>query len=241
MSKSTTSQEHSGRVSFLRHSAWVGPEDFDSPINIVGCGAVGSHVAVAIAKMGAHKFQLWDADVVENHNLSNQAYDMEHVGMPKVLALEQVLKRFNPHITVTTHERFFYTKDDADLLDGPLVIATDNMSSRMDLVDAFNLNLDVSGVFEIRLGFDYGECHVIDNLDFEAVKVWKNTLKPDSEVPDGPCNQRICTTLVQLTSAYLAHQIAHAHAVSRQQVAWEFDKRMVFSMKDRLMIRSINN
>lgn len=74
-------------VSFLRHAGWVGPEDLNDTLTIIGCGAVGSNLALIAAKMGFHEFDLWDADIVEPHNLANQAYDVEHIGMKKVAAL----------------------------------------------------------------------------------------------------------------------------------------------------------
>jgi len=98
-------------VSFLRHSGWVGPEDFTEPLNIIGTGAVGSHVAVLAARMGFHKFRLWDHDLVEPHNLANQVFDHNHIGMPKVEAVKDVLTRFNPAIMVETHQKFFESND----------------------------------------------------------------------------------------------------------------------------------
>ena len=64
------------QVSFLRHAGWVGPEDLTTPLVIIGCGAVGSHVALCAAKMGFSNFILFDADVVEAHNLPNQTYEI---------------------------------------------------------------------------------------------------------------------------------------------------------------------
>ena len=66
-----TTEEVEESVSFLRHAGWVGPEDLTDTINIIGCGATGSHIALAAAKAGFHSFQLWDADIVENHNADN--------------------------------------------------------------------------------------------------------------------------------------------------------------------------
>ena len=123
-------------VSFLRHAGWISPEDLQDTLTIVGCGAVGSHFALIAAKMGFHNFSLWDADIVEDHNLPNQAYDVEHIGKKKVEALAEVLKRFNPEVQIETHDTFF-TKENKDEIFGPLVIATDTMSSRQDFVDVF--------------------------------------------------------------------------------------------------------
>jgi tRNA A37 threonylcarbamoyladenosine dehydratase len=115
------------QVSFLRAAGWVTPEDLAFPLIIIGCGAVGSNVALCAAKMGFTNFILWDKDEVEAHNLPNQTYEISHIGMPKVQALEEVLKRFNPEVRVESHNSFF-TEAHASALQGFVVIATDNLS-----------------------------------------------------------------------------------------------------------------
>jgi len=227
------------QVSFLRHSGWIGPEELTEPLNIIGCGAVGSNAALLAGKMGFHKFNLWDADHVEPHNLSNQAYDIQHVGQLKVKSLQHVLKRFNPAIEVNTFNKFFFTEEDKKHLCGPLIVATDSMSSRQDIYDAFYMNTQISGVFEVRLGFDYGECNIIDNTNPIQCLSWKDTLVDDSEVPDGPCNLRMCTTLVQLVCSYAVHSICSRYVAAKQNDIWSYSPKTMFSLTDRLNINSI--
>lgn len=225
-------------VSFLRHSGWIGPEELDRALNIVGCGAVGSHIALLAAKMGFHRFRLWDGDSVEPHNLANQVYDVEHIGMYKTDALQHVLKRFNPAVQIEKFSTFFESKEDSKLVQGPLVIATDSMKSRKDILQTFRLNIDVYGVFEARLGFDYGEVHIIDNMNSQSCREWKETLLNDSEVEEGPCNLRMCTTLVQLVSSYLVHQICNKF-VQRDRTKWKYKPKTCFSLSDELKIVSL--
>lgn len=217
------------KVSFLRHAGWVGPEDLNETLTIIGCGAVGSNLALIAAKMGFHNFSLWDADIVEPHNLPNQAYDVEHIGMKKVAALEAVLKRFNPSVSVKTHDRHF-TSADKDEVVGPMVIATDTMSSRRDFYDAFYLNAQIDHVYEIRLGFDYGELNVVDTADPQECDSWLRSLRDDSEVPDGPCNLRICTTLVLLVSSYAVHTLCARYAAERAGEEWSRNIKTMFNL-----------
>lgn len=225
-------------VSFLRHSGWVSPQDLTETLNIIGCGAVGSNLALLAAKMGVHRFRLWDVDEVEPHNLPNQAFEPEHVGQKKVEALAAVLRRFNPEIEVEIHTSFF-TIDNKDQLDGPLVIATDTMKSRKEIYNAFYLNPNVSHVFEIRLGFDYGELHVIDNLDPDACDRWNRMLVNDEDVPEGPCNQRICTTLVLLISSYAVHTLCAKYVAESAGETWEPKSRTMFELKPELQIYAL--
>lgn len=217
------------KPNFLRHSGWVGTEDLIKTLVVIGCGAVGSHVALFAAKMGFTNFVLFDADVVEAHNLPNQTYEPSHIGMKKVEALQAVIQRFNPEAHVTVYDRFF-VEADASLLKGFVVIATDSMKSRKTIIEAATLNTDLDGLFEARLGFDYGEVNIVNPLKIEDCTNFSNGLVDDNLVPDGPCNLRICTTLVGLISAYLVHMMCSAISDQKQNLEWNYKRKSIFSL-----------
>ena len=193
-------------VSFMRHAGWFGPENADT-MNIIGVGATGSYIGLLAAKMGFHKFKIWDADIVESHNLPNQIYNLNHVGKKKVDAFEEVLTAFNPNVEVIKHPHFFESEKHKDQLEGVLVLTVDTMHARKDIYDAFKFNWKVVNVYETRLGFDYGELNIINNMDSTSLNNWYSSLVNDSDVPDGPCNLRICTTLVSMVAAHTVHTI----------------------------------
>jgi len=211
----------------------VGPENLRDTLTIIGCGAVGSNVAVLAAKMGWTRFSLWDNDLVEDHNLANQAFDVHHIGMPKVQALEEVLKRFNPAIQVTTHNEFFTPESEVEEA-GPMVIATDTMSSRAEIMEAVEYDVDVDHVFETRLGFDFGIVNVVNNSSADDLEQWRATLRDDSEVPDGPCNQRMCTTLVWATASHLVHTLCSKYAAEKAKKPWVYSTRGFFTLRTHL-------
>ena len=227
------------RVSFLRHAAFFSPEYAPKPLNVIGCGAMGSHIALYAAKMGFTKFRLWDMDVVEEHNLPNQAYDVEHVGQLKASALAAVLKRFNPEVEVEVHTSEF-TSADAALLEGPVVMAVDSMKARSIVLDAAFMNFSVDKIFETRLGFDYGEVNVIDNLNPSQVKNFKATLFDDSQVPEGPCNQRICTTLVGMVSSWTVHTLCDYYSSKAKSTSWTgAGRKYIFATREGLTTHTI--
>ena len=219
------------RVAFTRHSAWFSPVTANGcTARIVGCGAVGSHIALFLAKMGWGEFELWDFDRVATHNLPNQAYDVEHIGMPKVEALASVLRRFNPDIKVIAHNDRF-TKDVKFETFGPLILATDSFKSRL-LVAEFALhNPYVTHIFETRLGFDFGATAIINNMVEEEITNFVSSLGDDTKVSELPCNEKICTTLVCNISSYVAHQVC----ALQRSIAGGFDynplaKRTMFQL-----------
>jgi len=216
-------------VSYLRHSGWFAPE-YAKTLNIIGVGATGSFIGLIAAKMGVHKFVIWDPDLVESHNVSNQIYDSSHIGMKKVDAFEEVLTRFNPQIEVIKYDKFFTTAEDKEKLSGHLVLTVDTMSARKDIYSSFSNNYKVDCVYETRIGWDYAELNLIDPLDILSCEEWQSTLVNDDEIPDGPCNLRICTTLVSLVASYAVHCICNNMLTSPE----DLDKKYMFNLNPRL-------
>ena len=42
------------------------------PVTVIGAGATGSFITLALAKMGVRHITVYDDDTVEEHNLPNQ-------------------------------------------------------------------------------------------------------------------------------------------------------------------------
>jgi molybdopterin/thiamine biosynthesis adenylyltransferase len=73
---------------------------------VVGCGALGSHIAAHLARAGIGRLVLADRDFVEWHNLPRQAlYDEEDAaaGVPKAVAAARRLRRINSQVQIEEH------------------------------------------------------------------------------------------------------------------------------------------
>lgn len=71
---------------------------------ILGCGSVGSLVALELARAGVSNFLLCDADIVEYHNICRHQCGLEDVGDLKVNAVKRKIKSINPRARVLTFE-----------------------------------------------------------------------------------------------------------------------------------------
>jgi hypothetical protein len=71
---------------------------------LTGCGAVGGHIALALARAGVGGLSLIDQDSFELANIYRHVCGMAWVGEPKVSGLKQELERLIPHVEVTPHE-----------------------------------------------------------------------------------------------------------------------------------------
>tara|TARA_R110001599_G_scaffold21628_2_gene81010 strand:+ start:129 stop:833 length:705 start_codon:yes stop_codon:yes gene_type:complete len=228
-------------VSFLRHSGWFSPEDAnEKTLNIIGVGATGSWIGLTAARMGFHSFRIWDADLVESHNLPNQIYNSNHINSKKVDAFEEVLKAFNPRIEVEKHDYFFESSKHKDLLDGPLVLTVDTMSARRDIYDAFNLNWAVEKVFETRLGFDYAELNILNNLNPIELESWIKNLKSDDEIEEGPCNLRVCSTLTSMISGFTVHKICDMLSSSRRENDFNYSTKTIINFNNQSNLQTYN-
>lgn len=70
---------------------------------IIGCGALGSHIASHLVRAGVGRLALADRDFVEWHNLPRQAlYDEAdaEAGVPKAVAAAKRLRRINSLVTI---------------------------------------------------------------------------------------------------------------------------------------------
>ena len=69
---------------------------------ILGCGSVGSLVALELARSGVSHFILVDADVVEYHNICRHQCGIDDVGDLKVNALKRKILNINPTAELIT-------------------------------------------------------------------------------------------------------------------------------------------
>ena len=71
---------------------------------ILGCGSVGSLVAMELARAGVGYFLIADPDIVEYHNICRHQCGIEDVGDLKINALERKLKNINPNVHIEKFE-----------------------------------------------------------------------------------------------------------------------------------------
>jgi len=72
----------------------------DKSAILLGCGSVGSLVALELAKAGVGRFLLIDNDIFEYHNICRHQCSIMDVGNYKVDALAQRIKAINPYADV---------------------------------------------------------------------------------------------------------------------------------------------
>ena len=82
-------------IEYTRGLDFFNPDQFkpeERCVEIIGAGGIGSPLAEVLATMG-FDFVIWDKDKVEPHNISNQNYYPDQIGMVKVQALLDTITR----------------------------------------------------------------------------------------------------------------------------------------------------
>lgn len=87
-------------------------------VGIAGCGGLGSHAALSLARMGVGAMTIADFDIVEPTNLNRQAYFAEDIGRPKTDALKKLLAGINPFIRVEAVQRELTAENSPEIFAG---------------------------------------------------------------------------------------------------------------------------
>ena len=117
-------------------------------VHIIGCGALGSTIAVQIARLGVTNIHLWDMDTVESVNIANQQFFDKHIGRTKVSALAEILMDINPLLKSTIVEHGAYTNEE---LDGILFIPVDSIDVRKAIINNNRYNPKCLGFIDARM------------------------------------------------------------------------------------------
>ena len=108
---------------------------------VVGCGALGTHIAGSLVRAGVGRVRIIDRDFVELNNLQRQVlFDEEDIvqGLPKAIAAAQKLCKINSKVQVEPVVTDVHPDNVERLIGGvDLVLdGTDNFETRLLLNDA---------------------------------------------------------------------------------------------------------
>ena len=168
---------------------------------IVGAGAIGSHAAGVLTKMGIQKLRVVDFDDVEEHNIANQGFGLDEIGLTKVGALRDRVKRTTGVEIEAVNARI----TSPPTFDQDIVIsAVDSMAVRKLLWDGFTENSYKSFLFlDGRMGAMYGTIFMIPKDDDRKVRAYAESLHEDSEGVQAPCTARATIFCAEWMSSML--------------------------------------
>lgn len=164
-------------VDYSRHEDVFHPVKFgDRRVDIIGVGAIGSKVALSLAKLGVRNLHAWDFDTIEEHNIANQAYDIGQVGDLKARALYDIVEAATA-TRITAHPEAW----EGQPL-GEVVFATvDTMKARRELFEKLRLSYNTKLVVDTRMGADSAQLLAYDPRKTAERRRYENTLFDDDD------------------------------------------------------------
>ena len=181
------------------------PEKDKTTIHIIGCGSVGSTVAENLARCGVKNMTLWDFDKVEPHNIVNQMFNENHVGMLKVDALRDILTDINPDLkdTLEIHAEGWIGK----MLSGYVFLCVDNIELRKEIVEKHFDSPYIKAMFDFRTLLEEAQHYAADWSDRKMKQDFLNSMQfsheeAKDETPVSACGITLgVATTVRLISA----------------------------------------
>jgi molybdopterin/thiamine biosynthesis adenylyltransferase len=145
------------------------------PVLIVGCGALGSAVALQLAKLGIQLI-LCDGDTIESHNVPNQAlYGIEDVGKFKANVLADKLS----DMTGVSNHSWPYMVEVHNVRNKYVIVCVDSMKSRKDI---FQRIVDRDGFYlDGRIGARDFSIYAFNREQISHHKEYVDSLHDDSE------------------------------------------------------------
>ena len=129
--------EEMKRLIIARHSPEVYDKICNKTVGIAGAGGLGSSLGIALARLSIGNLIIADFDVVEPSNLNRQQYFMDQIGMYKVDALRDNLKRVNPYLEISIFNKRIDRHNICTIFKDCDVIAEcfDNPESKSEMVE----------------------------------------------------------------------------------------------------------
>jgi len=166
-----------------------------TPITIVGAGAIGSFTALSLAKMGFSSLTVFDADAIGIENMNCQFYPLGAIGSKKVETLAKLVELFAGQTLNARAEAYQGPREGVDNLGpfpGIVISAVDNMAARRLLWDNHKggKSIHTQWFIDPRMGGEYALLYTMNPNDPADIKTYEKTLYADSDATPERCTAR---------------------------------------------------
>lgn len=163
---------------YSRHLGIFDPHKYNLSATIIGCGAVGSFVAVGMAKMGIIDQTLFDMDTTELENLPVQLHVRSKLGENKAIATKSMIEDMCPEdMQVTTMDKWTaldHVKSDI------VVSAVDSLHTRKVIWEAVKLDPSCKLLLDARIGGQMMKIYAINPTDLKDIKLYDASFPKDN-------------------------------------------------------------
>lgn len=178
----------------------------DTPVHVIGAGATGSWLVLQLAKLGISNITVWDFDKVEEHNIPNQLFGLEHVGLYKAHALYMIVKEQTGLEIKIRNEKFQQGR-----LSGYVFLMVDSMKGRWDIwTGSVKMKSAIKLLVEPRMGLNEARVYNVEPMNTTHHERYEACWYPDDEAEVSACgtSQSVITTAM-LTASFCARQLVN--------------------------------
>ena len=166
----------------------IDAEEVNIPINVIGCGALGSWLVLFLLKMGFKNITVYDFDNIEEHNIPNQCFSESQVGMANVDAMDSLCKMFNKD----AEERVKFVNQKITLrevwsMEGIILCAVDSMRVRKEIYMNSIKRKDCDLFIEARLSIWGAYVYTLYKNGKDWTEKYEDTLYADEETEVSAC------------------------------------------------------
>lgn len=136
-------------MELVKQLEFLDPSTSSESIHIIGCGAIGSTVAVMLTRMGFTDIHLYDFDTVEDKNVCNQTFFTCHIDDNKTNAVAKTMWAINGDCKITKHTAGWKPETN---LDGYVFLCVDSIELRKQIVEENQYNTLVKAFIDFRMG-----------------------------------------------------------------------------------------
>ena len=213
-------------------------------IGIIGTGAIGSFVAMALSKMGFTDICTWDPDKIEEHNIANQMFPVDSVGMKKAIATRAMVKQFSgtdiSTLSLKASGNSISRQLDA-LYRGKMqivILAVDSLDTRKAIAECLYMRPDMA-IVDARMG---ALTYRVMGLQTNLAADWgpyRNTFVADSLAVQEPCGQK---SIIYTVLGVAAEICSFVHRIVMSP-SYNFDipNPVVFDYKTGMRIQKITS
>ena len=187
------------------------PAKFEKTVHIIGVGAIGSHIALTLAKMGVEKIAVYDPDTVSAHNVPNQVYGIADIRD----SVEDEIKKVDAlarHIKEQTGAQIQAVAQEISSgewkFPGIVFLCVDSMAARRYIYEEYiKLKLWVDLFIEVRMGAEIGKIYTIKPWHFFDLKGYEETLHSDEEAAQDECTAHAIKTTAEVIAGIACHKL----------------------------------
>jgi molybdopterin/thiamine biosynthesis adenylyltransferase len=174
---------------YRKQSELIVAEEFDKPIHVIGCGALGSWVAFILLKMGFRNVNVYDFDEVEEHNIPNQLFREKDIGVAKYEAMWRIYEDFfndGNNNRLTAHNKRIAPAS-AKKLDGIVFCCVDSMEARKMIYENCYRDGKVELFIEGRIGLFGAFIYSLYEKNDDEFNGYEQSLYDDEEAEVSAC------------------------------------------------------